>query len=233
MASKHFSCVDLVSFVLSELNDFIIQLDEEVEGMQSTILVLQQQLRDTKQQLCQQTQSSSSSMGPSRTSPSSPGTVELSTPAESVPVASSSGSKDCDHVFNGPSNGNSSQRATSSSGPYREGSSADEDYPASPSASSPTQESGPKISNHSEGVASQDMGEAFGTQLSTGYESVDSPTGSEASMTLHSNDTDSNADSHEAAAVSKSNRTTRHTAQNGLESTAATPASNSSTGSVL
>lgn len=36
-----------------ELNDFVIQLDEEVEGMQSTILTLQQQLRDCKQQLTQ------------------------------------------------------------------------------------------------------------------------------------------------------------------------------------
>uniref|UniRef100_A0A8C4N3C4 Pre-mRNA-splicing regulator WTAP n=1 Tax=Eptatretus burgeri TaxID=7764 RepID=A0A8C4N3C4_EPTBU len=34
-----------------ELNEFIIQLDEEVEGMQSTILVLQQQLRDAREQL--------------------------------------------------------------------------------------------------------------------------------------------------------------------------------------
>lgn len=36
-----------------ELNDFVIQLDEEVEGMQSTILTLQQQLRDSKQQFAQ------------------------------------------------------------------------------------------------------------------------------------------------------------------------------------
>ncbi|XP_019623214.1 PREDICTED: pre-mRNA-splicing regulator WTAP-like isoform X2 [Branchiostoma belcheri] len=34
-----------------ELNDFVIQLDEEVEGMQSTIYVLQQQLKDCRQQL--------------------------------------------------------------------------------------------------------------------------------------------------------------------------------------
>ena len=40
-------------FSISELNDFVIQLDEEVEGMQSTILTLQQQLRDSKQQLAQ------------------------------------------------------------------------------------------------------------------------------------------------------------------------------------
>ena len=35
------------------MNDFVIQLDEEVEGMQSTILTLQHQLRDCKQQLTQ------------------------------------------------------------------------------------------------------------------------------------------------------------------------------------
>lgn len=36
-----------------ELNDFVIQLDEEVEGMQSTILTLQHQLKDCKQLLSQ------------------------------------------------------------------------------------------------------------------------------------------------------------------------------------
>ncbi|XP_070568951.1 pre-mRNA-splicing regulator WTAP-like [Ptychodera flava] len=36
-----------------ELNDFVIQLDEEVEGMQSTIHTLQQQLKETKHQLSQ------------------------------------------------------------------------------------------------------------------------------------------------------------------------------------
>nr|XP_006825328.1 PREDICTED: pre-mRNA-splicing regulator WTAP-like [Saccoglossus kowalevskii] len=34
-----------------ELNDFVIQLDEEVEGMQSTIQTLQQQLKEAKQQV--------------------------------------------------------------------------------------------------------------------------------------------------------------------------------------
>ena len=32
-----------------ELNDFVLQLDEEVEGMESTICALQQQLKETKQ----------------------------------------------------------------------------------------------------------------------------------------------------------------------------------------
>ena len=34
---------------LLELNDFVLQLDEEVEGMESTICALQQQLKETKQ----------------------------------------------------------------------------------------------------------------------------------------------------------------------------------------
>ncbi|KAL7871705.1 hypothetical protein SRHO_G00066880 [Serrasalmus rhombeus] len=227
-----------------ELNDFIIQLDEEVEGMQSTILVLQQQLKETRQQLSQQTQvqGSSSGAGPSRTSPSPPSASEPPTQTEAVPTASSAVGKDCGRVSNGPSNGNSSQRGASGSSLYREASSADEDYPLSPSVSSPTHGCVSKLSNHSEDAASQGGGEGYVTQLSAGYESVDSPTGSETSVTQHSNDTDSNADSHEAAAVSKGNRTsTRHGAQNGLDSAAAAAtvatnssvASNASTGSVL
>ncbi|XP_031559646.1 pre-mRNA-splicing regulator WTAP-like [Actinia tenebrosa] len=39
-----------------ELNGFVIQLDEEVEGMQSTIMTLQQQLKSVKQQLVQQSE---------------------------------------------------------------------------------------------------------------------------------------------------------------------------------
>ncbi|XP_072540251.1 pre-mRNA-splicing regulator WTAP [Salminus brasiliensis] len=226
-----------------ELNDFIIQLDEEVEGMQSTILVLQQQLRETRQQLSQQAQAqgSSGAAGPSRTSPSPPST-EPPTQTEAASAISSAGGKDCGRVSNGPSNGNSSQRGTSGSSLYREASSADEDYPLSPSVSSPTHGGVSKLSNHSEDAGSQGGGEGYVTQLSAGYESVDSPTGSETSVTQHSNDTDSNADSHEAAAVSKGNRTsTRHGAQNGLDSTAAATtvttnssvASNASSGSVL
>ncbi|KXJ23764.1 pre-mRNA-splicing regulator WTAP [Exaiptasia diaphana] len=38
-----------------ELNGFVIQLDEEVEGMQSTIMTLQQQLKTIKHQLSEQT----------------------------------------------------------------------------------------------------------------------------------------------------------------------------------
>lgn len=223
-------------FCYLELNDFIIQLDEEVEGMQSTILVLQQQLRETRQQLSQQAQAlgTSSGAGPSRTAPSPPSASEPPAETETAPSGSSTGVKDCGRAFNGPSNG-STQRALSGSGPYREASSADEDYPGSPCASSPAHGGGAKLSNHSEGAVSQGTGDGYGT-LSAGYESVDSPTGSEASMTQHSNDTDSNTDSHEAATVTKSTRTmgAHHTTHNGLDSAAAaTTASSPSTGSVL
>ncbi|XP_051510356.1 pre-mRNA-splicing regulator WTAP isoform X1 [Myxocyprinus asiaticus] len=218
-----------------ELNDFIIQLDEEVEGMQSTILVLQQQLRETRQQLSQmsQAQGTSSGAGPSRTSPLA--SSEPSIQSEAANTSSSTVGKDCGRVSNGPSNGNSSQRGASGSSLYREASSADEDYPPSPSVSSPTHGGMSKLSNHSAEVGSQRGGEGYMTQLSAGYESVDSPTGSETSVTQHSNDTDSNADSHEAAAVSKGSRTVgmRHSTQNGLDSTAARVATNASTGSVL
>ncbi|KAK9411707.1 pre-mRNA-splicing regulator WTAP [Crotalus adamanteus] len=77
-----------------ELNDFIIQLDEEVEGMQSTILVLQQQLKETRQQLVQyqQQQLQVSTPGTSRT-PS----CEITDQGETM-------SKDCSRLANGPIN---------------------------------------------------------------------------------------------------------------------------------
>ncbi|KAM6954584.1 pre-mRNA-splicing regulator WTAP [Aplochiton taeniatus] len=199
-----------------ELNDFIIQLDEEVEGMQSTILVLQQQLKEARTQLSQGP--SAAGPGPSRTSPC----------PEQATAPSEPTGKDCGKVSNGPSNGNSSQRSeTTTPSLYREVSSTEEDFPPSPMASSPG-EADIKLSNHSEeapgglvetGTTGGTGG--FGSQLSAGYESVDSPTGSETSLTQHSNDTDSNADPHEdkAAPVAKSTRTAgaRH-AQNGLDS---------------
>ncbi|XP_010900432.2 pre-mRNA-splicing regulator WTAP isoform X2 [Esox lucius] len=216
-----------------ELNDFIIQLDEEVEGMQSTILVLQQQLRETRQQLSQNpAQTASSGPGPSRTSPSSP-SAEPPGQAEQLSTPSSAQTgKDCGRVSNGPSNGSSSSQRGAAATPslYREVSSTEEDFPPSPMASSPG-EGETKLSNHGAEAGGQAGGGAgpggFGSQLSVGYESVDSPTGSETSLTQHSNDTDSNTDPHEdkAAPVVKGNRTagSRH-AQNGLDS---------STGSVL
>ncbi|XP_061097295.1 pre-mRNA-splicing regulator WTAP [Conger conger] len=183
-----------------ELNDFIIQLDEEVEGMQSTILVLQQQLKESRQQLSQQ------GPGPGRTSPL-PG-----------PPAPEPAGKEGARVANGPSNGNPAQRT------YRPPCSADEDSAPSPSPSA-------KLANHAEERAGRGAagGGAYTNPLSAGYESVDSPTGSETSLTQHSNDTDSNHESQDDKAASsssgssKSSRTAgpRH-AQNGLDPSTAT-----------
>ncbi|KAK6489742.1 pre-mRNA-splicing regulator WTAP-like isoform X1 [Huso huso] len=183
-----------------ELNDFIIQLDEEVEGMQSTILILQQQLKETRQQMAQQgqqQQQQSCAPGTSRTSSSEPGQADAAC-------------KDRGRVANGPSNGNPSQR-TSGSGLYREVSSTEEDFPSSPG-------NGNKLTNHSEERISRE-GSGYMNQLSAGYESVDSPTGSENSLAHHSNDTDSNHDPDEPVS-GKGNRTagSRHI-QNGLAST--------------
>uniref|UniRef100_A0A8C7GNT5 Pre-mRNA-splicing regulator WTAP n=2 Tax=Oncorhynchus kisutch TaxID=8019 RepID=A0A8C7GNT5_ONCKI len=205
-----------------ELNDFIIQLDEEVEGMQSTILVLQQQLRETRQQLSQNpAQAASAGAGPSRTSPSAE-------PPSQPEQPSAQAGKDCGRVSNGPSNGSSSSQRGAVTTPslYREVSSTEEDFPPSPMVSSPG-EGETKLSNHSEEAAGGQTGGSaggtaaggFGSQLSTGYESVDSPTGSETSLTQHSNDTDSNTDPHEdkSALVVKGNRTAgSRQAQNGL-----------------
>lgn len=221
-------CVCSWSFSLPELNDFIIQLDEEVEGMQSTILVLQQQLKESRQQLSQ-TQGSLAGAGPSRTSPiASSSSAEPSTQPEQASAPSETLGKDYGRVSNGPSNGNSSQRSeTTTPSLYREVSSTEEDFPMSPMVSSPG-EAETKLSNHSEEASGSQtaagrVGGAvgFGSQLSAGYESVDSPTGSETSLTQHSNDTDSTTDPHEdkAALVTKGTRTagSRHT-QNGLDS---------------
>lgn len=211
-----------------ELNDFIIQLDEEVEGMQSTILVLQQQLKDTRQQLSH-TQGDLAGAGPSRTLPTDSGSsAEPSNQPEQANAPSEPVGKDYSRVSNGPSNGNSSQRSeTTTPSLYREVSSTEEDFPMSPMVSSPG-EAETKLSNHSEEASGTQTAAGrvggpvgFGSQLSAGYESVDSPTGSETSLTQHSNDTDSTTDPHEdkAAQVTKGGRTagSRH-AQNGLDS---------------
>lgn len=185
-----------------ELNDFIIQLDEEVEGMQSTILVLQQQLKETRQQLAQyqQQQSQASAPGSSRTTPPEP-----SGPAEAT-------GKDCGRLANGPSNSSTSRQRTSGSGFHREGDAVEDGFPASPG-------NGTKAPGSSEERTGRGGG-SYGNQLSAGYESVDSPTGSENSLTHHSNDTDSTPEPPEEKAVSgKGSRTAgaRHV-QNGLDS---------------
>lgn len=195
----NFKCV----FLHIELNDFIIQLDEEVEGMQSTILVLQQQLKESRQQLVQYQQQQSQT--------STPGTSRTPTSSETTDQGEAVG-KDCSRLANGPSNGSSSHQRTSGPGFYREGSGTEDDFPPSPS-------NGNNLSNHSEDRTGRGSG-SYINQLSTGYESVDSPTGSENSLTHQSNDTDSNHDPQEEKTVSvKGNRTagSRHV-QNGLDS---------------
>lgn len=201
--------------------------------MQSTILALQQQLKESRQQLSQ-TQGPLTTIGPSRTSPASSSAEAANQPDQAgggTAATTEVSGKDYGRVSNGPSNGNSSQRSeTTTPSLYREVSSTDEDFPMSPMVSSPG-DAETKLSNHSE-EASVSQGAAattgraggavgFGSQLSAGYESVDSPTGSETSLTQHSNDTDSIADPHEdkAALVAKGARTagSRHT-QNGLDS---------------
>ncbi|XP_029389043.1 pre-mRNA-splicing regulator WTAP [Mus pahari] len=185
-----------------ELNDFIIQLDEEVEGMQSTILVLQQQLKETRQQLAQYQQQQSQASAPS---------TSRTTSSEPVDQAEAT-SKDCSRLANGPSNGSSSRQRTSGSGFHREGSTPEDDFPSSSG-------NGNKASNSSEERTGRG-GSSYINPLSAGYESVDSPTGSENSLTHHSNDTDSSHDPQEEKAVSgKGNRTvgSRHV-QNGLDS---------------
>ncbi|NP_001231170.1 pre-mRNA-splicing regulator WTAP isoform 1 [Sus scrofa] len=184
-----------------ELNDFIIQLDEQVEGMQSTILVLQQQLKETRQQLAQYQQQQSQAPGPSTSR----------TPSEPGGQAEATG-KDCSRLANGPSNGSSSRQRTSGSGFHREGDTTEDDFPPSPG-------SGNKASNSSEERTGRG-GSSYVNRLSAGYESVDSPTGSENSLTRHSHDTDSNPDPQEEKTVSgKGGRTagSRHV-QNGLDS---------------
>ncbi|MBZ3887439.1 Pre-mRNA-splicing regulator WTAP [Sciurus carolinensis] len=89
-----------------ELNDFIIQLDEEVKGMRSTILVLQQQLKETRQQLTQYQQQQSQTSAPS---------TSMTTSSEPVEQAEAT-SKDCSRLANGLSNGSSSRQRMSGSG---------------------------------------------------------------------------------------------------------------------
>ncbi|XP_028414076.1 pre-mRNA-splicing regulator WTAP-like [Dendronephthya gigantea] len=77
-----------------ELNEFVIQLDEEVEGMQSTILTLQQQLKGVKNELVEEKQSSEKrveqirilerNLDLARTQPPSPVEVEKSAGVEEM-----------------------------------------------------------------------------------------------------------------------------------------------------
>ncbi|KAM3871161.1 pre-mRNA-splicing regulator WTAP-like [Diretmus argenteus] len=173
-----------------ELNDFIIQLDEEVEGMQSTILVLQQQLKEAHQQLSQAQSSAASSATPGLTEPAH-------------------NKESGEGVTNGP--GNTSPIHRTATGPCREmGSSSKTEQYSVPSPSIGTER---KLSNSSH---SGDV-----NQLSEAYETVDSPTGSETSLTQHSIGTDSNQDSQgERTPTGKGSRTADSLhAQNGLNVT--------------
>ncbi|XP_056151868.1 pre-mRNA-splicing regulator WTAP-like isoform X2 [Lampris incognitus] len=148
-----------------ELNDFIIQLDEEVEGMQSTILVLQQQLREARQQLVQAQSAAVGSAVPSQTEHAH--------------------NKDSgDGVTNGPRNTSPIHRTATE--PSGEMSNSSTGQHAEPSPSPSTER---KLSNYNH------LGNV--NQLSQAYETVDSPTGSETSLTQHSTGTDSNQDLQE------------------------------------
>ncbi|XP_029901011.1 pre-mRNA-splicing regulator WTAP-like isoform X2 [Myripristis murdjan] len=170
-----------------ELNDFIIELDEEVEGMQSTILVLQQQLKEARQQLAQAQSSAAISAAPGHSEPADD---------------RDSGER----VTNGPGDTNPIHRTAT--GPCGEtgGSSTSRQYSSVPSSSISTER---KFSN------SNYSGDV--NHLSEVYETVDSPTSSEASFTQHSLDTDSNQDpQRDRTPTGKSSRTAdSHHAQNG------------------
>ena len=48
---ERYSLIFIITLSFSELDEFLLELDEDVEGMQSTIYFLQQQLRQTRDQL--------------------------------------------------------------------------------------------------------------------------------------------------------------------------------------
>ncbi|KAL0969781.1 hypothetical protein UPYG_G00232200 [Umbra pygmaea] len=181
-----------------ELNDFIIQLDEEVEGMQSTILVLQQQLRETRLQLTQR-ESSAHGMAPS---------AALDHRLETKDKDSKTGLVKA----NGQGNTGPSDRTEAAHGPsLSTDNNAEQEALLSPCPPSTGTDS--KLSR------------SLTKQLSEGYETVDSPTGSETSTTHISIDSDSNQNPDEVRVPTrirsvKSGRTagSRRT-QNGLNVT--------------
>ncbi|KAK6307540.1 hypothetical protein J4Q44_G00226880 [Coregonus suidteri] len=170
-----------------ELNDFIIQLDEEVEGMQSTILVLQQQLRETRQQLTLRESSV-------------PGSAPRSAPLDHHPEPEAGRSKDCEAGLvkaNGPGNTSPFDRTETAPGPFTEaetGINTEHDQESLPSLSPSTTGTDSKLSSHFRTITNQ---------LSEGYETVDSPTGSDTSVTQHFIETDSNQDPQEDRIVTQ------------------------------
>ncbi|ELK33767.1 Pre-mRNA-splicing regulator WTAP [Myotis davidii] len=149
----------------SELNDFVSQLEEELEGMQSTILVLQQQLKEARQQLAQyqQQQAQAPAPGTSRTT------------SEPVGQAEAPG-KDCSRLTNGPSNGSSSRLRMSGSGGHREGDTTENGFPSSPVI-------GNKASNSSEERTGKG-GSSYINQLNAGIWKYSLSQGSELSHTV-------------------------------------------------
>uniref|UniRef100_A0A8C7F404 Pre-mRNA-splicing regulator WTAP n=2 Tax=Oncorhynchus kisutch TaxID=8019 RepID=A0A8C7F404_ONCKI len=190
-----------------ELNDFIIQLDEEVEGMQSTILVLQQQLRETRQQLTLRESS-----------------VPGSAPMDHHPESEAGFSKDCEAGLvkaNGPGNTSPFDRTETAPGPSpfteaETGINTEQDQESLPSPSPSTTGTDSKLCSHFRTITNQ---------LSEGYETVDSPTGSDTSVTQHFIETNSNQDPQEDRIVartssSKGGRTVGScSTQNGLNVT--------------
>ncbi|XP_062325802.1 pre-mRNA-splicing regulator WTAP-like [Osmerus eperlanus] len=169
-----------------ELKDFIIQLDEEVEGMQSTILVLQQQLKESRQQ--QQAQGQAPG-GPAPGGPTPPA------PKQAWPAG----------LVNGPGSTSPTHRtAVTGLGPAPETDSQAE------------QESLPSHSTGADAKLSNSNHSGDVNQLSEGYETVDSPTGSEASFTQRSIDWNPEPQ-EESTLAGKAMRTTgSRQAQNGL-----------------
>jgi hypothetical protein len=191
----------------TELNDFIIQLDEEVEGMQSTILVLQQQLRETRHQLTLRESS-----------------VPGSAPLDHHPESEAGFSKDCEAGLvkaNGPGNTSPFDRTEPAPGPspFTEAETGINTEQVQESLSSPspsTTGTDSKLCSHFRTITNQ---------LSEGYETVDSPTGSDTSVTQHFIETNSNQDPQEDRIVartssSKGGRTVGScSTQNGLNVT--------------
>ncbi|KAM9433852.1 pre-mRNA-splicing regulator WTAP-like isoform 2-T2 [Salvelinus alpinus] len=168
-----------------ELNDFIIQLDEEVEGMQSTILVLQQQLRETRQQLTLRESS-----------------VPGSAPLDHHPESEAGFSKDCEAGLvkaYGPGNTSPFDRTETAPGPSpfteaETGINTEQDQESLPSPSPSTTGTDSKLSSHFRTITNQ---------LSEGYETVDSPTGSDTCVTQHFIETNSNQDPQENRIVAR------------------------------
>ncbi|KAA0191684.1 hypothetical protein HAZT_HAZT007177 [Hyalella azteca] len=82
-------CTEELKKSQSELDEFLMEVEEETEGMQGTILYLQQQLRSTKQQL-QQLQAAQTTSINNNSTCNSPVVALSATPPMQHPAASSS-----------------------------------------------------------------------------------------------------------------------------------------------